>query len=112
MLKPLPEEESLRAELARACGALAHMQEVGRLGTWTRDETTGAVEWSDGLIKLLGLGPEIEPSLEAWLDMVHPDDRPRVIATIVAGLAQGPGYEYECRIRVAARSGSSTWTHA
>ena len=100
MLKPLPEEESLRAELARACGALAHMQEVGRLGTWTRDETTGAVEWSDGLIKLLGLGPEIEPSLEAWLDMVHPDDRPRVLATIVAGLAQGRGYEYECRIRV------------
>jgi two-component system, cell cycle sensor histidine kinase and response regulator CckA len=100
MLKPLPEEESLRAELARACGALAHMQEVGRLGTWERDETTGAVQWSDGLIKLLGLGPETEPSFEAWLDMVHPDDRPRVIATIVAGLAQGPGYRYECRIRV------------
>ena len=31
--------------------------------------------------------------------MVHPDDRPRVIATIVAGLERGPGYEYECRIR-------------
>ena len=99
MLKPLPEEERLRAELERARGALAHLEEVGRLGTWERDAITGRVKWSDGLVKLLDLGQETEPSLEAWLDLVHPDDQARVVATIVAGLEGAPGYGYECRIR-------------
>jgi len=97
---PLLEEERLRAELARASGVLAHLQEVVRLGTWARDETTGIAEWSDGLRELLGVGPETEPTLEAWLERVHPDDRPRVHDTIVAGLEQGPGYRYECQVLV------------
>ena len=95
---PLLEEERLRAELARTCGVLAHVQEVVRLGTWTRDETTGMVYWSDGLRDLLGVGSELEPTLEGWLERVHPHDRPRVLDTIVAGLEQGSGYRYECRV--------------
>jgi PAS domain-containing protein len=72
MLKPLSEEQRLRAELERARGALAHMQEVARLGTWERDETTGIVEWSQGLETLLGFGPQTQRALETWLDLVHP----------------------------------------
>jgi two-component system cell cycle sensor histidine kinase/response regulator CckA len=100
MLKPLPEEQRLRAELERARGALAHMQEVARLGTWERDETTGIVEWSQGLESLLGFGPQTGRALETWLALVHPEDRARVAETIHAGVAHGPGYQYECRIRV------------
>ena len=102
MLKPLPEEERLRAELERTRAALAHMQDVARVGTWERDETTGVVRWSEGFAKLLGLEPQTEPSLEAWLELVHPDDRPGVIATIVTGVEQAPGYGYVCRVRVGA----------
>ena len=94
MLKPLSEEQRLRAELERVRGALAHMQDEARLGTWERDETTGRVEWSEGLKKLLGFGPRTEPVLDAWLELVHPDDRPRVTHTIRAGLEQGDGYAY------------------
>jgi PAS domain S-box-containing protein len=100
MLKPLPEEERLRAELERARGALAHMQEVARLGTWERDETTGVVEWSQGLESLLGFGPQTQRAVETWLALVHPDDRARVAETIHAGVEYGQGYQYECRIRV------------
>jgi two-component system, cell cycle sensor histidine kinase and response regulator CckA len=100
MLKPLPEEQRLRAELERARGALAHMQEVARLGTWERDETTGIAEWSQGLESLLGFGPQTGRALETWLALVHPEDRARVAETIHAGVAHGPGYRYECRIRV------------
>ena len=98
MLKPLPEEERLRAELHRAHCAMAHLQEVGRLGTWERDVTTGAVDWSEGLENLLGLGPEAKLSLDTWLSLVHPSDRARVDATTAAGLESADSYEYECRI--------------
>lgn len=100
MLQPLPEQERLRADLERTSAAIAHMQDVARLGTWERDATTGVVRWSKGFAKLLGFGAEIEPSLETWLTMVHPGDRPRVVATIHAGLEQGAGYDYACRVRV------------
>ncbi len=100
MLKPLSEEQLLRAELERARGALARMQEVARLGTWERDETTGIVEWTQGLETLLGFGPQTQRALETWLDLVHPDDRARVAETIHAGVEHGQGYQYECRIRV------------
>src|SRR5918998_2987962 len=100
MLKPVSEEQRLRAELERARRALAHMQEVARLGTWERDETTGIAEWSQGLENLLGFGQRTHRALETWLDLVHPDDRPRVAETIHAGVQRGHGYQYECRIRV------------
>ncbi len=98
MLKPLPEEARLRAELHRSHGALAHLQEVGRLGTWERDVTTGVVEWSDGLERLVDLAPDAERSLETWLSLVHPDDHARVAAITAAGLEAANSYEYECRI--------------
>ena len=112
MLKPLPEEDRLRAELERARGALAHLQKVGRLGTWERDAVTGAVKWSDGLVKLLDLAEEVEPSLQAWLDLVHPDDQARVIATIVAGLEGAPATDTSAGSGREERNGSFTWTRA
>jgi PAS domain S-box-containing protein len=100
MLKPLAEEERLRAELQRARAALVHLQDVGRLGTWERDETTGRVEWSEGLEHLVGFDPQTEPGLDVWLDRVLPADRPRVRRTIREGVESRSGYSYECRIRV------------
>jgi DNA-binding CsgD family transcriptional regulator len=54
-------------------------EELGSLGSWAWGPTTGEVAWSDNLFRLLGLEPHNEPPLdEAFMALVHPDDRPEV----------------------------------
>ncbi len=90
---------SLRAELDRAQASLAHVQSAARIGTWERDVRSGVAKWSDALKGLLRTDPGDAPRRDAWLELVHPDDRPRVVEVILAGLKSGDGYQYEARMR-------------
>ena len=48
-------------------------------GAWRWDRKDNVLRWSDGLYRLFGLDPgSVEPSFEKFLDLVHPDDRPRI----------------------------------
>ena len=54
-------------------------EKLGSLGSWAWGPTTGDVAWSENLFRLLGLEPNDDPPLdEAFLALVHPDDRPEV----------------------------------
>jgi PAS domain S-box-containing protein len=53
---------------------------VAHLGTWEWDVSQPHAHWSAELYRIYGLTPETyTPSYEAYLQMVHPDDRQRVI---------------------------------
>src|SRR3569833_3219057 len=59
---------------------LGDTQGVAHLGTWEWDVAEPNATWSDELYRIYGLTPETyTPSYEAYLTMVHPDDRQRVI---------------------------------
>lgn len=48
-------------------------------GAWRWDRKDNVLRWSDGLYRLFGLDPgSVEPSFEKFLELVHPDDRPRI----------------------------------
>ena len=52
---------------------------VSGFGSWSSDPGSGVMRWSDGLYRLFGLEPgAVQPSLQAFLELVHPDDRARV----------------------------------
>jgi PAS domain S-box-containing protein len=72
--------------------------EAGRMGVW--DWTPGSAEafWSPEVYKLLCL-PQDSP-LETYqiLQMVHPDDRPRLDAEMARALAKSGDYEVEFRV--------------
>lgn len=54
-------------------------QGVAHLGTWEWDVTKPHATWSGELYRIYGLTPETyTPSYEAYLKMVHDDDRQRV----------------------------------
>lgn len=54
-------------------------EELGSLGTWAWGPNTGDVAWSENLFRLLGLERQDEPPLDdAFLALVHPNDRPEV----------------------------------
>ncbi|MCM5678518.1 PAS domain-containing protein [Schlegelella sp. S2-27] len=53
---------------------------ASRLGIWMLDLREGRSEWNDELYRIYGLDPQrVAPSVTAWEDMVHPDDRDRVL---------------------------------
>jgi len=73
-------EQKLMAELLRSQQVqLLDAQRLAQLGSWGRDVETGCVEYSDETFRILGIsqgGPP--PTLTAFLDLVHPNDRENV----------------------------------
>lgn len=56
-------------------------QEIARLGSWELDLKTNRLSWSDEVYRIFGLKPqEFEATYEAFLKMIHPDDRAAVDA--------------------------------
>jgi PAS domain S-box-containing protein len=69
-------EERLR----RSEQLMVDTQGVAHLGTWEWDIREPHAFWSAELYRIYGLTPEAyTPSYEAYLTMVHPDDRQRVM---------------------------------
>ena len=70
-------------------------------GTWEIDLETGHLEWDDALRRKFGLAEhEATPSIERWLDHVHADDRPSVLAAVRHATTSTHGrFDHEFRIR-------------
>jgi PAS domain S-box-containing protein len=69
-------EERLR----RSEQLMVDTQGVAHLGTWEWDVSEPHAYWSAELYRIYGLTPETyKPSYDAYLTMVHPEDRKRVI---------------------------------
>jgi PAS domain S-box-containing protein len=55
---------------------------LANLGSWEIDLRTGDRAWSEQLYRIFGLErAEVQPSEEAFLACLHPEDRPRLAAT-------------------------------
>ncbi len=100
-------QERLRASEERLRLALS----AGRMGTWDWDIPAGRVLWSEGQFALLGLRPgEVEPSYDAWLGSVHPDDRARVAQELDQSRANRA--EWFCEYRCVHPDGAARWVEA
>jgi DNA-binding response OmpR family regulator len=95
-------ENERRKVLDKLISSEALMKEaeyLAKLGSWQADLVTGKVIWSDGLFRLFGYEPfEIEPSLEKFLTIVHPDDVVGVKIHLDAMMQSGDLLEREFRI--------------
>jgi PAS domain S-box-containing protein len=70
-----------------------------QVGTWEWDFRTGAVRWSDGVYRLLGLAPGSVPATyDLFMSKVHPDDRTGSEAARLAALANEGAIDSEFRI--------------
>lgn len=97
-------EEALRQSEHRLELAVS----AGELGLWDWNISTGEVYFSPQWAEMLGYAPEeIEPRVEAWERLVHPDDRQRVIAAMqqhLKGLT--PIYATEHRLKTKSGNGN------
>lgn len=77
---------------------LVEAQRIARMGSWEWEIATDTVIWSDELARLFGMEPgEFAGSHEAYLELVHPDDRARVADLIGDVAATATLRSYEAR---------------
>lgn len=80
-------------------------------GIWDWNVRTGYFYISDRWFELLGYQPgELPQKLESWYANLHPDEREKVIAAMLAHLDRREPYDIECRLR--AKDGSYRWFRA
>ncbi len=87
------------AELRESEKRTVMAQKVGKIGIWDWDPNTGDLVWSDEVYTIFGFTPcEIEPTYELFLEMLNPDDRGEVSASVEAALYERKPYKLDCRI--------------
>lgn len=91
--------EARTRELRDSEANLRESQEIASLSRWEFNLTTGRLTWSDGIFDLFELDPaSFEPSYEAFLNFVHPDDRTRVDDAYRRSLVTKEPYDIEHRL--------------
>jgi PAS domain S-box-containing protein len=112
----------LRYEDGRWCGAaqdkadhserLADAQRVAGIGSFDFDLATGSIWWSDQMYEIYGLDPaRFDPTLEAVMAFIHPDDRPLVSAAH-ARMLDGVGQEEALDVRIVRHDGEIREQHS
>ena len=107
-------EEVLRESESR----LLKAQRIAHFGWWERDFSATQVTLSDEVCRIFGVQPvELPQWQERWLQLIHPEDRPRAAEAAAAALLPGgPRYDVEYRVvrpdgteRIVHSQGDVTW---
>ena len=77
---------------------LAEGQRIAHIGSWAFN-AAGFDHWSPELFRIYGLDPGGKPpTIEEYMELVHPDDREFVAETIRRMFAEGRGFDFTKRI--------------
>jgi len=72
---------------------------AGRLGVWQWDIATGVVTWDSTMETMYGLGPgTFGGTYDAYVALLHPDDRPHTVRTVDSAVDDQSYYEVEHRV--------------
>jgi PAS domain S-box-containing protein len=96
-------------ELTRSREQLLRVIEASELGYWDWNAITGEVKYSGRWMTMLGYDEgELDPSHETWENLVHPDDKARVLASLRAHL-DGRSHAFVEEHRLRMKSGQWRW---
>ncbi len=102
------ERTRTEAQARRSEERLRFALDAASMGTWDWNLLTNEVVWSDNLERIHGLPPgTFDGSFASYEREIHPDDRPRVLASAARAIAEGTPHDVEYRI--VARDGSIRW---
>ena len=85
--------------LALSDARLTEAQRLAHVGSWDWDVERNRVTWSDEMYRIYALDPEhFDGTFEAYLRIVHPDDRATTKNVISDAYRQAHAFSYEHRI--------------
>jgi PAS domain S-box-containing protein len=89
-----------RSDTIRAEAALDETQALARLGHWSWDPAADLITWTPQLWKILGRVEEEHdaPGFDLYVEAVHPDDRPELLAEVERIQRDGGSYTLRHRI--------------
>lgn len=94
-------EDRKRAEDAvrQSESRLVETQRMAHVGSWERDLQSEVAFWSDEIYRICGVTPEdFHVSHAAFLEMVHPEDRDRLVEVVEGLLRDHRPVSHYCRI--------------
>jgi PAS domain S-box-containing protein len=95
----ITEQKRTELRLRRTEELMVDTQGVAHLGTWDWDITQPNATWSAELYRIYGLTPETyTPSYDAYLGMIHPDDKQRVMDATNRVFKEHVPYSHDERI--------------
>ncbi len=91
--------------LQKLTQSLNRAQSIAHLGNWEWDIKEGSLWWSDEIFRIFGLEPQaFQPTYEAFLQQVHPDDREMLQEAVNVSLTQN--IPYHCMHRIVLLDGT------
>lgn len=99
IIRDITERKRTEEALGEGLERLRLTLRAANAGSWEWDLLTGEAIWSDEFFGLLGLVPgSVEPSYEAWLQIVHPADREMADRLVRQAIDQKKDVDIEFRI--------------
>lgn len=78
---------------------LSEAQRIAHIGSWDVDTRTDKITWSNEMYRIYGVSPDtFEHTTEAFLKLIHPEDRSAVRSQIEGIIARGIESELDFRI--------------
>ncbi|MDX1976720.1 MAG: PAS domain-containing protein [Pseudanabaenaceae cyanobacterium bins.68] len=94
-------------QISKEAARLKFCTEMNHIGCWQLNLLTMTSEWNQILYEILGLAPTIPGHYSTWNDLIHPEDRDRVIAEFNQAIKNHQ--ELEVRHRIVQPSGKEIW---
>ncbi|WP_339877693.1 sensor domain-containing diguanylate cyclase [Pseudidiomarina gelatinasegens] len=102
-------DKALELELLESKITLEKAQELGNIGYWRADLTTGELAWSDEIYRIFGLDKEqVKPTIEVFDRAIYPDDFKAVKASMERARETGV---HDVEHRIVRADGEIRWVH-
>jgi PAS domain S-box-containing protein len=98
-IEDITKQQQAEAALRREQMMLARAEALAHVGGWEWRIPEGEVIWSDELYNIFGVDRhKFKPTYQAYLELIHPDDREYVDATIRKGMNNATALDFYHRI--------------
>lgn len=95
------QREKAELLLQREHANLSEAQRIVHIGSWELELASGRVHWSDEVFRIFEIDKDRCPaSIDAFLNVIHPDDRETVNQTYTASLGKREPYHLVHRLRL------------